>query len=333
MGPSHDSRLPNLTTMAAAFRRLSSTTGAGKRPFDRVLKLAQRARAVRAEGAAEYDYLRSEVAERLTERLEDISLEYDFPTALDLGSGAGHVRRALGGRGGVQRLIEVDSCEAALAASAARHAAEPPADFAVEQLCADEEAALPVEPGSVDLVLSNLSLHWTNDLPGAFAHARAALRPNGLFLGAMLGGETLAELRNSFVAADLERRGGVVNHCSPLTRVSDVGSLLQGAGFALPTVDVETITIGYEDPFVLMHHLDRMGEAGASAMRSHVPRDAMLAAAAAYQALYANAEGSIPATFEVIYWVGWAPHESQPRPLRRGSGQASLTGLGGGTLK
>lgn len=313
-------------------RAFAAAAGAGKRPFDRALKLTQRARALASSDAADYEYLRSEVAERLTERLEDISLEYDFPTALDLGAGSGHIRRALGGRGGVTRLIELDSCEAALAASEARQRSEPAHDFAVERVLGDEEAPLPVAPGSVDMVLSNLSLHWANDLPGAFANARAALRPNGLFLGAMLGGDTLAELRNSFVAADLERRGGVLNHCSPLTRVSDVGNLLQGAGFALPTVDVERITVGYEDAFVLMHHLMKMGESGANALRSPAPRDSMLAAAAVYQALYAGNEDAVPATFEVIYWVGWAPHESQPKPLRRGSGQASLTSLGGGAL-
>jgi NADH dehydrogenase [ubiquinone] 1 alpha subcomplex assembly factor 5 len=273
------------------------------------------------------------VAERLTERLEDVSLDYDFKTALDLGAGTGHIRRALGGRGGVERLIEIDSSAVAIAASAARARAEPASDFVVERMCADEQAPLPVEDGSVDLVMSSLSLHWVNDLPGAFAHARRALKPNGLFLGAMLGGETLSELRNSFAAADLERCGGVSNHCSPLTRVSDVGALLQGAGFALPTVDVETITMGYEDAFVLMHHLQAMGESGAHALRSAAPRSSVLAAAAAYHALYSGGEDAVPATFEVIYWVGWAPESAQPRPLKRGSGQVSLSdALGGGAL-
>jgi len=211
-------------------------------------------------------------------------------------------------------------------------------------VCADE-TALPFAPGSLDLVVSSLALHWVNDLPEAFAQIRRALRPDGLFLGAMLGGETLSELRNSFVAADLERRGGVADHASPLTRVADVGDLLQSAGFALTTVDTETLTVGYADPFVLMDHLQGMGEGHAppAERRAAPDRASLLAAAAVYASLYGRpaatdgAEGEegggIPASFEVIYMIGWAPHASQPRPLSPGAASASLKDIAAGLVQ
>ena len=144
----------------------------------------------------------------------------------------------------------------------------------------------------------------------------------------MLGGETLAEMRSAFVLADLERRGGVAQRMSPLCSVADAGALLQAAGFALPTVDTEVITVRYPDAWTLWAHLRGMGESHASVHRSHASQDTLLAAAAIYAEMYADpTDGSIPASFQLIYLTGWSPHESQQRPLPRGSGQVSLKDL------
>ena len=285
----------------------------------------------------QYSYLRDEVAERLMDRLDDVHETYAFADAVDLCSSNGHVRRALAGRGGVERLLELDASEAMLAASAAEEAAgggggDGGEDDGFEKLevsrrvLDDENPKL--ERESADLIVSSMALHWVNDLPGTLATARRALKPNGLFLGSMLGGETLAEMRSAFVLADLERRGGVAQRMSPLCSVADAGALLQAAGFALPTVDTEVLTVRYPDAWTLWNHLRGMGESHATVHRSQADRETMLAAAAIYQEMYGDpADGSIPASFQLIYLTGWSPHESQQRPLARGSAQLSLKDL------
>ena len=346
--------------------------------FDRPLKKHHRERAALSPHLSQYSYLKDEVAERLAERLEDIHESYDFPDAVDLCCGTGHMRRALHGRGGVQNLLELDSSEAMLAASAALAAAEANGNAAaavdedgveddvplsVTQRLMDDELP-PLERESCDLTVSSMALHWVNDLPGTLATARRALRPNGLFLGAMLGGETLAEMRSAFVLADLERRGGVAQRMSPMCSVADAGALMQAAGFALPTVDTEVrlasslcpppqrrsaqrrlmrshslvlirqrvlmckvLTVRYPDAWTLWHHLRAMGESHATLNRAYADRDTLLAAAAIYAQEYGDADGTIPASFQLIYLTGWAPHDSQQRPLPRGSAQFSLQDL------
>jgi NADH dehydrogenase [ubiquinone] 1 alpha subcomplex assembly factor 5 len=312
--------------------------------FDRDLKRHHRERAALSPHLEQYSYLRDEVAERLMDRLDDVHESYSFSDAVDLCASSGSVRRAIDGRGGVRRLLELDGSAAMLAASAAREAAEATtaaaARVAGTSPDAEEEAPLEVtrrvfddenpklERESADLVVSNMALHWVNDLPATLAAARRALRPNGLFLGAMLGGETLAEMRSAFVLADLERKGGVAQRMSPLCSVADAGALLQAAGFALPTVDTEVLTVRYPDAWTLWNHLRGMGESHAAVHRSHADRETLLAAAAIYQEMYADPEdGSIPASFQLIYLTGWSPHESQQRPLERGSAQLSLKDL------
>jgi NADH dehydrogenase [ubiquinone] 1 alpha subcomplex assembly factor 5 len=194
---------------------------------------------------------------------------------------------------------------------------------------ADEEH-LPIQPKSVDLALSCLSLHWVNDLPGVLKQIRRSLKPDSVFIGALLGGSTLQELRSAFALAEDERYGGLSPHISPLTTVRDVGSLLQRAGFNLLTVDVDTITIPYPDMFTLMNHLKYMGEGHAIWERRHgVPRETFLAAAAAYEAMFAdeNLDGLLPATFQVIYMIGWSPDPSQLGAAERGSATVSLKDL------
>jgi len=164
-----------------------------------------------------------------------------------------------------------------------------------------------------------------NDLPGCFSQVRSILKPDGVFLVSMFGEETLWELRNSFLLAEQEREGGVSNHISPFVGVSDVGELLTRAKFALPTVDQEKIEVNYADPFVLMRDLREMGESNCQRMRRpYVPLTTFFSAAATYKALYSNPDGSVPATFQIVYGIGWAPHASQQRPKERGSAQFSL---------
>lgn len=187
-------------------------------------------------------------------------------------------------------------------------------------------AASPLTPNEYDLVLSNLSLHWTNDLPGALAYINHMLKPDAPFLGSMLGGDTLYELRTSLQLAEQDRRGGLSPHVSPLADVRDVGGLLQRAGFSMLTVDVDDIVVDYPDTFALMADLQAMGESSAILGREMgaIGRDVLLANDAIYRELHGNEDGTIPATFRIIYMIGWHPSAKEPKPLKRGSGQISL---------
>ncbi|OAA67144.1 methyltransferase type 11 [Niveomyces insectorum RCEF 264] len=188
-------------------------------------------------------------------------------------------------------------------------------------------ATSPLVPGSFDLVLSSLSLHWTNNLPGVLAQIKRLLKPDAPFLGAMLGGDTLFELRTSLQLAEQERRGGLSPHMSPLADVRDVGGLLQRAGFSMLTVDVDDIVVDYPDTFALMADLQAMGESNAVLGREMgaLGRDLLLANDAIYRALHGHPDGTIPATFRIIYMIGWHPSATnEPKSLPRGSGQINL---------
>jgi NADH dehydrogenase [ubiquinone] 1 alpha subcomplex assembly factor 5 len=277
--------------------------------FDRALLSARRTRA--AQRLDEVDFLIRAVAERLRERLGDV--RRDFPVALDLGCHTGQLARALGDCPQIGRLVQADLSYGMVRRSAG------------SRLVADEEA-LPFGPGRLDLVLSCFSLHWVNDLPGALAQIRYALRPDGLFLAAMAGGTTLAELRESLLRAELEVEGGVAPRVSPLVDVRDAGMLLQRAGFALPLVDVDTITVTYDHPLRLMAELRAMGEANALAERGRSPlgRATLLRACEIYRELFGDGDDRIPATFQILMLSGWAPDPGQPQPVRRGSGRVDL---------
>lgn len=190
----------------------------------------------------------------------------------------------------------------------------------------NDEETLPYEPGSFDLVLSSLSLHWINDLPGILTQINNVLKPDCPFIGAMLGGDTLYELRTSLQLAEQERRGGISPHVSPLADVRDVGGLMQKAGFKMLTVDVDDIIVDYPDTFALMQDLQAMGEGNAILGREMGPlgRDVLLATEGIYRELHGNEDGSIPATFRIIYMIGWREGQDQPQPLARGSGQVNL---------
>ncbi len=185
---------------------------------------------------------------------------------------------------------------------------------------------LPLPPESLDLVVSALALQFVNDLPGVLAQIRRALRPDGLLLAAMIGGDTLTELRQSFAAAEAECEGGVSPRVAPFADLRDVGGLLQRAGFALPVTDVDRVVVRYASAFALMQDLRRMGATNILFERRRTPsrRATMLRMAQIYAERFADADGRIRATFDVIWLSGWAPHESQQKPLAPGSAKASL---------
>lgn len=281
-------------------------------PFDRRAVRAHRDRA--AALLPEHDFLFREVAERLTDRLGDVTRR--FPLALDLGCHGGELSAMLAGQGGIETLIQCDlSPGMARRARANRH----------PTLVGDEEA-LPFGAAAFDLILSNLSLHWVNDLPGALAQIRHCLKPDGLFLATLFAGETLAELRGSLIEAELAVAGGASPRVSPVADMRDLAGLLQRAGFALPVVDRDSIAVTYADPFRLMADLRGMGETNAVAARSRrtARRALFLEAASRYRAVHGDKEGRVPATFQVVYLTAWAPHESQQKPLRPGSATARL---------
>jgi len=277
--------------------------------FDR--RLVRRRRDRRAVGFGEFAFLKEDVADRLLDRLEDINRS--FPVALDLGCHTGTLGRTLQQRPDIHLLVSADL--------SARMVEQAPG----QQVVADEEM-LPFADDSLDLVVSALSLHWVNDLPGALIQINRALRPDGLFLGAMLGGNTLTELRQAMMEAEMAVAGGVSPRVSPFADVRDAGSLLQRAGFALPVTDSDRLTVDYGDALALMRDLRGMGESNAVVERRRIPmsKRLLMATIEAYHDLFARPDGRIPATFEIITLTGWAPHESQQKPLRPGSAKMRL---------
>jgi SAM-dependent methyltransferase len=279
--------------------------------FDRRLVRRNRDRA--AAGLGAHDFLFREVAERLADRLDDVTRR--FPRALDLGCHGGELAAVLRGRGGIETLVQCD-----LSPAMARRAQT----NGNVTLVADEEA-LPFAPESFDLVISNLSLHWVNDLPGCLLQIRQCLKPDGLFLAAMLGGDTLAELRQALIEAELAESGGVSPRVSPFADLRDAGGLLQRAGFALPVVDGDRLTARYADLLGLMRDLRGMGETNAVQARPRriAPR-ALFARADHLYRRSAAADGRLPATFQIITMTAWAPHADQQRPLAPGSARSRL---------
>ncbi len=269
--------------------------------FDRALLRRRRERA-RALGPE--TFLIDRVAADLADRLGAVLRQFDV--AVDLGTPGDAVRDALAGNAAIGRLI----------------AASPLPDG---DLVADEEA-LPFREGSLDLVVSALALQFVNDLPGALIQIRRALKPDGLFLAALLGGDTLTELRQSFAEAEAEIEGGVSPRVAPFADVREMGALLQRAGFALPVTDVERLTVRYSSPLILMGELRRMGATNVLTERRRTPlrRATLKRTAEIYARRFADPDGKVRATFEIVWLSGWAPHESQQKPLRPGSAQARL---------
>ncbi|KAF8559137.1 S-adenosyl-L-methionine-dependent methyltransferase [Imleria badia] len=306
--------------LARAFAS-DTPTASVYRVFDRTAKRTQKDRAASRDGGQRsrtVDYVRDEVADRMMERLLDIKRRFD--TIVDLGSGPGHFSKLLE-PDKTRKAIMIDSSEQTLYR-------DPDDDFEVqlERVQGDEENLFKILPrNSHEAIVSCLSLHWVNDLPGVLVQIKEALKPDGLFLGAMFGGDTLFELRSALQLAEVDREGGISPHVSPMADTKDISNLLSRAGFTLLTVDTDEMRVGYPSMWELMEDLRDMGEGNAILGRRHfLHRDTLAAASAIYQELHGNEDGSIPATFQVIYMIGWKPSPTQPKPLERGSAQTSL---------
>jgi SAM-dependent methyltransferase len=274
--------------------------------FDRALIRRRLARAAQA-GPAEF--LIAHVADDLSERLKAILRS--FPVAILLGGATAHGAHALSESGKGETVL--------------RLAALPPSTRDFPATVADEET-LPLGEASVDLVVSLLSLQAVNDLPGALAQIKRALRPDGLFIACLLGGESLTELRQSLAEAEVELAAGVSPRVAPFADARELGALLQRAGFALPVTDVEKLTVRYDDAFALMRDLRAMGMTNPLVERARMPlrRATLLRAAQIYAERFADPDRRLRATFDLVWLSGWAPHESQQRPLRPGSARTRL---------
>ncbi|TDL29644.1 S-adenosyl-L-methionine-dependent methyltransferase [Rickenella mellea] len=289
--------------------------------FDREAKRMQKDRAARKNHGARsrtVDYVFDEVAEGLFVRFEDIKRKFD--TLLELGSGAGRFSKLLETQH-TRKSVLLDCSRESLYRDENRGF-----EVLIDRINYDEERLLEaVQPNSQEAIVSCLSLHWVNDLPGILVQIKEALKPDGLFLGALLGGETLFELRTSLQLAQVDREGGISPHISPMTDIRDMSNLMGRAGFNLITVDLDEITCGYPSMWELMDDLRDMGESNAVLGRPHfIHRDTLAAASAIYKEMYGNEDGSIPATFQVIYLIGWKPAATQPKPLPRGSAKTNL---------
>lgn len=264
------------------------------RVFDRTLVRRRRDRA--AADFADFDFLVREATHRLVDRMDDVIRR--FPSVLDLGCHTGQVAEELRAKGAFDQLVQCDLSPGMTRLAAANGCAS---------VVADEEW-LPFKDGSFDLVISCLSLHWVNDLPGALVQIRRVLKPEGLFLGVMLGGETLKPLRDCLAAAELETDGGVSPRVSPFADVRDMGQLLQRAGFTLPVADSDRIVVRYADPMRLLSDLRGMGETNAvlSRRKQGMKRTMLLTALSKLLADHRDAEGRIPIPFELIGLTGWA---------------------------
>ncbi|WP_374547468.1 methyltransferase domain-containing protein [Rhodoblastus sp.] len=274
--------------------------------FDRALWRKRLSRALRAEKPC--DFLIARAAEDLAFRLSTISRP--FPRALDLGSSHPAIAAALAAPG--RQVVRAAPVAAAL-------------DGVALHVVADEEA-LPFAPHSFDLIVSALALQFANDLPGVFAQARRALAPDGLFLAALIGGQSLAELRICLAQAQEEIEGGASPRVAPFADLRDLGGLLQRAGLALPVTDCDAFTVRYGDLFGLLRDLRAMGAANmlVAGARRPLRRAVLLRAAALYAEKFSDPDGRVRASFEIIWVSGWAPHESQQKPLAPGSAQTSL---------
>ncbi len=277
--------------------------------FDDHLIKARRKRAL-AGGDTNATFLLQIAAREMADRLAIVERRFGLAVELHGGTGIAGREAMATGKIGTMRRVETDTAFA-----------QGDDEFAV---AAWED--VPLEAETVNLVLSPLTLHLVNDTPGALIRIRKALKPDGLFLGAIPGAGTLAELRDVLLAAEAELTGGASPRVIPFADVREIGALLQRAGFALPVVDVETYTARYDSLFGLMRDLRAMGMTNPLTGRSRKPvtRGFFLRAAEIYAQRYSDPDGRIRATFSIIYASGWAPHESQQQPLKPGSAKMSL---------
>ena len=277
--------------------------------FDEALIARNRERAL-AQNAAGSDFLLELTARELAERLAIVQRRFD--DAVELFGGTGLTAKAAIATGKIERLRRIETSE----------------DFGEDgsPVSTANFESVPLEPQSVNLILSPLSLHLTNDTPGMLIQMRRALKPDGLLLAAIPGAGTLTELREVLLAAETEIYGGASPRVVPFADIRDIGSLLQRAGFALPVIDEESFTVRYDHIFALMRDLKAMGMANPLIGRSKRPvsRRFFMRAAELYAERFSDADGRIRATFTIVFVSGWAPHESQQKPLKPGSAKMRL---------
>jgi SAM-dependent methyltransferase len=271
-----------------------------------------RARRRRAAQLGPATFLLDRVADDLAERLTAVLRRFEL--AADIGTPGEAVRAALARLGSVGTVVAADAVPEARAPRTGKN------------LVAADEEALPFRDASLDLAVSALALQFVNDLPGALIQIRRALKPDGLFLAALVGGETLTELRQAFAAAESDVEGGASPRVAPFADVRAIGDLLQRAGFALPVTDSDRYTLRYETPFALMAELRRMGATNALVARRRTPlrRATLLRMADIYRERFTDSDGRVRATFEIVWLSGWAPHPGQQQPLKPGSAQSRL---------
>ena len=269
-----------------------------------------------ADSYADFSFLKEEAAIRVIDRLELVRRDFDL--CLDFGCHDGVLSRHLADLEKTGTIIHAD-LSPKFATNALAHGAAIACDI----------DRVPFRPNSFDAVFSCLTMHWVDDLPGVMAQMRAVLKPDGLLLLSMLGGNSLTELRSALAAAESEIDGGLSPRCAPMADIRDIGGLLGRAGLALPVADSDRLTITYPNMFRLMADLRGMGEQNAlmDRLRRPTSRALFMRAAEIYQAEYGHDDGTIPASFEIITLTGWAPHESQQKPLRPGSATHRLADM------
>ncbi|MBI2714386.1 MAG: methyltransferase domain-containing protein [Rhizobiales bacterium] len=275
--------------------------------FDRKLL---RARQQRARALGPETFLLDRVAAELGERLSAVLRQ--FERAVDLGTPTDAVRRVLAASGKIATIVAAEPAATRLDTSSLR-------------VAADEEA-LPFADGALDLVVSALALQFVNDLPGTLIQIRRALKADGLLLAALIGGDSLNELREAFAEAESEIEGGVSPRVAPFADVRALGALLQRAGLALPVVDSDRLTVRYDSALALMRDLRRMGATNVLSERRRTPlkRATLARVTEIYARRFADADGRVRASFEIVWLLGWAPHESQQKPLKPGSAAQRL---------
>lgn len=284
--------------------------------FDRALLQRRRERAAGARPVAGCDYLLKHVSEDIADRISLITR--DFPLALNFGSHGGPLSQMIAELGNVGQIISSDAVPRLAGQQAGL------------KVVADEEL-FPFREEAFDLVVSALNLQWVNDVPGALVQIRRGLKPDGAFIAATLGGETLGELRHVMLLAEEELYDGASPRVAPFADVRDYGHLLQRAGFALPVTDRDVVKVRYGTTLNLMRDLRAMGASNMLHGRSRRPASRAFFARveALYHEIYGESDGRLPVTFELVYLMGWAPHPDQQKPLRPGSGQVHLTDVFG----
>jgi SAM-dependent methyltransferase len=281
------------------------STSVPPRVFDRLLVRRNLTRALQADvpGA---DFLLARAADDLLDRL--LPVMRDFALVLDVATPGPHAARLLRGHPRVGQVLHLGPLPS------------------LSGDCVGDIEALPFKEGSAGLIVSLLALQSVNDLPGALIQIRRALAPDGLFLGCLLAGQSLHELRTALAAAEEEILGGASPRVAPFADLRDLGGLLQRAGFGLPVTDIDNVVVRYDDMFALMRDLRAMGGGNAlhHRLRRSTPRAVFFRAAQIYAERFSDPDGRIRATFDLVWLSGWAPHESQQKPLKPGSAKARL---------